>query len=190
VDFVSFLRDHPAGKHYLVAAFLDCEDSINNTVASPLQEVLNGRLLALVDEIALTDIPIKKKHTRIVSLSCEVQPLIDALKSRSEPVWVMGNVDYVTKELTTDTAQLVRVSDWVASVLRCCDGTLNIAEVIAYLKMTFTEIGCGSGDYLWPKLIDGIRQQGFIDIYRLACEGTDSQLKDGQMLAQTAEPCC
>jgi radical SAM superfamily enzyme YgiQ (UPF0313 family) len=180
-EFVSFLRAHPAGGHPMVQAFLEYEDAIKERRSRKPPITPAGERVESSAAMRPSDIPVRKERADVITLSCDMQKVIDALKIGGTPRWETGPHYYVTKEVSAGTDQLVGISDWVSAVLRLCDGSRNVAEVMAALTGEIREVEELYVDYIWPKLIEGVREMEVLDIYRVASLAAGSQAEAASM---------
>ena len=128
-------------------------------------------------EVALwwTDIPVRKKRSRVIVLRCDIQRVVDALRHRTEPEWVRGHHFYVAREVTEGSESLEMISDWVACALRVCDGNRSIEQVVQQLSLEIPGIEENVCEYVFVQLLEGVHADGLIEIYRTAPETSDDE---------------
>jgi hypothetical protein len=140
-----------------------------------------GVSLSPVAETMAADLPITKQRIRVLTMPWNIQHLVEGLRKRMSPVWETGPHYYITREVSSETDQLVGISDWVAVLLQYCDGSHSVSDVVAHLKLQFPETADRFGDEIWSSFIAGARDKGYLDIYRTASEAAASQSRAGSI---------
>jgi radical SAM superfamily enzyme YgiQ (UPF0313 family) len=165
-DFLAFVRRHLVGETELVAALLEYHEALTlsrqNAVELPRADVVKRRA-----GLRWTDIPVREKRTLVLELSCDLQLIVEALKKQEVPRWNRGQHFYTNREFSPGVERLHQVSAWVGWLLMACDGTRTIQQVVQYLWPRIVEVDESEREYVLVRLLDGVRAQGFIDIYRL-----------------------
>ena len=174
-EFLHFVSQHPAGKNTVVEAFLEYEDATR--AGASWDDVVIPFGVPLLPGSALwwTDIPVRGKRSRVIELGCDIERVVDALRHQSEPAWVRGLHFYVTREASAGSESLEMVSDWVACVLRACDGTRCVEQVVEELSCEISGVENDVREYAFVRLLEGVHADGFIEIYRV-----DSETEVGQ----------
>ncbi len=168
-DFLSFVRSHEAGSTQAIEALLDYEDTARHaTSAVDSRTNPTGNLVAPGTALQRSDRPLRKKRVSVIELNCDIQRLVDALKVRSKPVWERGAHFYVTREVSAGIDRLDRVSDWMARLLRLCNGRRRIDEIVIRLSANLPEVEEPLRNYACVRLLSGAHAQNLIDIYRSA----------------------
>jgi hypothetical protein len=163
-DFVSFVHTHPAGQNAVVRALLDCETALRRRAAKAMPVPPAGEILARDSSLFGSDVPVINRRADVIELSCDIQRVVDALKFCREPEWVRGPHFYITEENGTD--RLVRISKWLASLLRACDGQRNVSEVVRHMAGELSEIAQPLRAYAVIKLLEGAQNRGYLLVYR------------------------
>jgi hypothetical protein len=169
-DLLHFVRQHPVGTNPVVEAFLEYEDAMR--AFSDKAGTPTGLSLPPGATLWWTDVPIRKKHTRVIELRCDIEGIIDALKRQTEPAWVPSVHFYVTRETASESESLEMVSDWVACAVRACDGTRSIEQVVEQLSGEIPTVQQDVREYAFVRLLEGVHADGFIEIYRGDSEAT------------------
>lgn len=180
-DFLHFVRQHPAGKNPSVEAFLEYEDVMRFRKSQDDAATPTGASLPTGATLWWSDIPVGKK-SRVIELTCDIQRVIDALRNRAEPEWVHGPHFYVTREDPAECESLEMISDWVACVIRLCDGSRSIKQVVEQLSHEIRDVEEEVREYAFVRLLEGIHSDGLIEIYRVDPEVADSH--DGSSSTQ------
>jgi hypothetical protein len=81
---------------------------------------------------------------------------------------VRGSHFYVIREVSTETGRLDRISDWMARLLRLCDGRRSVKEIIRRLRGSLIEVEESVREYVCMRLLKGALDEKFIEIYRIA----------------------
>ena len=169
-DFLHFVRQHPVGTNPVVEAFLEYEGAMR--VFSEDAITRTGVQLPPGATLWWTDVPIRKKQSHVVELSCDIEEIIGALKRQAEPARVPGLHFYVTRETKSGSESLEMVSDWVACAIRACDGTRSIEQVVEQLSYEIPTVQQDVREYAFVRLLEGVHADGFIEIYRADLETT------------------
>jgi hypothetical protein len=103
----------------------------------------------------------------VVELSYDLQLIVEALKKRSVPLWKPGRYFYVTRKSSPGVERLHQVSTWVGALLMACDGNRTIQQLVEHLSSQFVELDESVREYVVVRLVDGVRAQELINIYRL-----------------------
>jgi radical SAM superfamily enzyme YgiQ (UPF0313 family) len=166
MEFLSFVRSHEAGSSAAVKALLDYEDTIGGTASADTRANPNGDLVAPGTPLRWSDRPLRKRSVIVVELCHDIQSIIDALKLRSKPSRGRGPHFYVMREVSAGIDRLVQVSDWMARLLRLCDGRRSIERVVPRLSANLPEVDEPLREYVCVRLLAGAQAENFIDIYR------------------------
>jgi radical SAM superfamily enzyme YgiQ (UPF0313 family) len=167
-EFLSFVRSHKARSALAVEALLDYEDTLSRIASADKRTNPTGDPVAAGTALLWNDIPVRKKRVIVVELSYDIQSVIDGLKLRSKPIWVRGPHYYVTREVSAGIDRLDRVSDWMACLLRLCDGRRKIEEIVPLLSANLLEVQKHLREYVSVRLLAGAQAERLIDIYRIA----------------------
>jgi Radical SAM superfamily/B12 binding domain len=167
-DFVSFVRSHEAGRAPTVKALLDYEDAIRRAHLADRRMSPVGKPLAPGAALRRSDRPLTKKRVSVIELSYDIQTIVDSLRLRSKLVWERGPHFYVTREVSAGIERLDRVSDWMASLLRLCDGRRSISQIVLRLSATLCSVDAPLREYVCVRLLAGAEAEHLIDIYRAA----------------------
>jgi hypothetical protein len=165
-EFVEFVRKHPAGQNSIVRAFLECDRAFRRrsaraTLVRPVGEVLSNDA-----PISPRDIPVATGGAKVIELSCDIQRVVDALKSCREPEWERGPHFYITQETPEGKDRFIRVSGWMASLLHACNGQRNVSQVVRHMSGKLSEIAKPWRSYVAIKLLEGAQRHGYLQVYR------------------------
>ena len=110
--------------------------------------------------------PSTTKFTDVVELQCNLQQIVESLKSRSSLPLQRDRAFYAVRELSDGDRKLTKVSDWLAALIRACDGTRTIEEVVTRLSFDIPEIKDEVKSYAFVKLLQEAQTQGLVAVYR------------------------
>jgi hypothetical protein len=113
-----------------------------------------------------TDIPVRNRQSRVIELTCDIQRIIDALKLRTEPEFAFAPHFYVTREASPESEALETISDWVAHLLKACDGSRSIEQVVKRLSGEIEDVDEDVREYAILRLLEGVHADGLIEIRR------------------------
>src|SRR5207248_353476 len=157
-DLVSFIRDGPASAAPAIAALLEYEDAAQRAV--PEQPTCEGEVTAPGEALCWGDITVRRGRTRLVELSFNIPELIASLtvggeyKRKQEPCF------YVWREVSCKTDRLDQISDWMAALLRACDGKRDIRGIVNQLSTEISELDASAREYVALKLLAGAQAEG------------------------------
>lgn len=161
-SFLTFVRKHPAGKHPSVQTFLDFEDAVVNATSADEAVEPDGSPVAPGSELWWSDITVKRSGITLIEFWGDIQAVIDGLKYRSALYPARARHFYVLGR----SGRVEEVSDWVACVLRNCDGCRTIKQMVKQLTDDLKEVDRSVSEFVFVRLLQGAWGKGFIDIYR------------------------
>jgi len=165
-DFVGFVRAHQAGQNAMVRALLDCESALRNRGAAASAARPAGDVLTKDSQLTWSDVPVRTSRAEVIELSCDIQRIVDGLKACREPEWVCGPHFYITRETDCGVERLARISNWMASLLRACDGRRDVSEVLRKTSGELPQVAKPLRAYVAFKLLEGAHSQGYLQVYR------------------------
>jgi len=186
-DFLSFARSHEAGRAAAVEALLDYEDSVRRAASADVRTSPRGNPVAPGTALRWGDKPFKKERVTLIELRYDVQCIVDALKLRSNPVCERGAHFYVVREVSAGIDRLDRVSDWMACLLRLCNGRRRIDEVVPRLSADLSEVEQPLRNYVCMRLLAGAQNQNLIEIYRSASATENKRDRVGSQRNRSAQ---
>jgi hypothetical protein len=166
MDFLDFVRQHPEGHHPVIKAFVEYENAMRVVQLPDAPAASAGVELSPGAAIWWTDIPVRNRKSRVIELTYDVQRIIDALKLRTEPEFAPGPHFYVTREAPSESESLETISDWVACLLRACDGSRSVEQVVKRLSGEIQDVDEDVREYAILRLLEGVHADGLIEIRR------------------------
>ena len=170
-DFQSFIRQHPIFEHADVRAISDFDDAVRDSTLNDRSITPIGSLLAPGCKLWWSDIPVKKTRMTLFEFSGDIQMLIHGFSLKDTAPSSGARRFYLRRETSPGSNRIEQISDWLASVLRNCDGRRSIREVMKQLTDDITELEESLKDYALLRLLEGAHAQGFIEIYRPSPDG-------------------
>ena len=167
-DFVAFVRTQKAGRAPAVKALLDYEDALRRSAAADPRSSPAGDRVTPGSVLEPDDIPVRGHGIVAFELSHDIQRVVDALKRRQKPVRSRGRRFYVTRPLSAANARIDRISNWMAYLLRLCDGRRSIRDVVQQLSAQLPEVQTSLRNYVGMRLLEGAQAERFIEVYRTA----------------------
>lgn len=162
-DFRTFVREHAVGKKQMTASLLAAEDALVQSTQATIQ---SGQQIPPGQSLRWSDVPSTTKFTAVVELQCNLQQIVEALKSRTSLPLESDRTFYAIREFSDGDRSLTKVSGWLAALIRACDGTRTIEEVVTQLSLDIPEVKDEVKNYVFVKLLQGAQTQGFVAIYR------------------------
>lgn len=168
IDFADFVRTHKAGKTPAVKALLDYEDALGRSAAADTRTVPAGDLLLPGASLGPNDMPVRGNRILVFELAHDIQRIVDALKLQQKPVQFRGRYFYVTRPLSAASARIDQISNWMAYLLRLCDGRRSVNAIVRQLSARLPEIQKSFREYVCMRLLQGAENERFIEVYRTA----------------------
>src|SRR5215813_84234 len=166
VDFEFFVRSQEVGEAPAVKALLDYQESMRKHAADKVLRFPGNTVLSTGTELQADDIPVRRNGIVILELEVDIQRVLSALKLQQHPVLSRGRYFYVTRPVSTASCRIDRVSEWMGSFLRLCDGRHSVGDVIAQLSDGITEVRHSMRGHVCIGLVEGSQAEQFVDIYR------------------------
>jgi radical SAM superfamily enzyme YgiQ (UPF0313 family) len=162
-DFLAFVQRHPVAKEPMTATLLAAEGALardTHTMRKP------GQQLPPEEPLWWTDVPSNTKYADVIELQSNLQRVIKALKSRSNlPPQPKGSF-YAIRESSDGNRSLIEVSGWLAALIRACDGTRTIKQVVSQLSSDIPQVEEKDSSYVFVNLLQEARNQGVVAVYR------------------------
>ena len=185
--FLTFVREHPVGKHASVQTFLDFEDAVVKATSADKAVDRHASPVASGGKLWWSDIPVKRSGTTLIESWCDIQSVIDGLRCRSELTPARTRRSY----LVGRNSRVEELSNWLACVLRNCDGRRSVRQVVNQLHDDLREVDKSVSEYVFVRLLQGAWEKGFIDIYRASIEAeasrSDSELTSSKVISKAQE---
>ena len=168
-EFTGFVRGQlPWLKSFAVEALVNCYEALieaeDRDADLPREgPPVSGPLLG-------SDLPVRAPQIHVLELGCDIQSVIDGLKSGEKARTRRARKFYRTGETAEGASRLLEITPRVAGALQICDGLHSVDDFIAGLAELFpgsTKLRRHSARCL----LDGIRAKGFIEIHRSALQG-------------------
>jgi radical SAM superfamily enzyme YgiQ (UPF0313 family) len=163
-DFLNFLRHHPAAQEHSVASLLAAEEAL---ITSTLTMMHSGQTVDPGEPLFWTDVPSNAKFLNVIDLQFDLQQINEALKSRTS-LPSQERCFYAVHEAPDSTRGLTKVSAWLAALIRACDGTRTIEEVVTQLSVEMPEVKEEEKRYVFINLLQQAQSQGVVDISRVS----------------------
>jgi radical SAM superfamily enzyme YgiQ (UPF0313 family) len=163
LDFLAFVREHPVGKEQRISALLAVEDAL---VRGTQPKVRFGQQISPDQTLWWSDVPSTTKFADVVELEWNLGQIVESLKSRSSLPMRHDRAFYAVRELSDGDRNLTKVSDWAAALIRACDGTRTIEEVVTQLSLDIPEVNDDVKSYAFVKLLQEAHTQGIVAVYR------------------------
>lgn len=117
------------------------------------------------DLLRSTDIPIRAPETYVIDLAWDIQEVIESLKRAERARLDRNPKTYRTERTAQGASRLVEISPVLARALNCCDGRYTVRQFTADLSEWF-EGSAGSRREVAQRFLEGIRERGYVEIYR------------------------
>ena len=187
-DFVAFVRAQKVGRAPAVKALLDYEDALRSSSISDSRFVPDGYQLTAGTALQPDDVPARKDRTLVFELSHDIQRVVDALKVGKQPIRSPGARFYVTRPVSAAKARIDQISDWLAYLLRLCDGHRNVESIVKQLSSQLPEVQKSLRRHVCMRLLEGAQAQELIDVYRIAYSATPAACETSETLAARYRP--
>jgi len=167
-DFLSFLRTHRVCKRTTVRALVEYEDAVRGNRSNCDLGATSTDLLDHETAPCPTDIPTRKNHLVVLELRHDIQNVIEALKIGEKPFASTGRYYYITRPISPTVTQLEKISDWMARLLRSCDGKHTVQDITRRMCAHLPEVQKCLRKYVCLRMLEGARKKGLINIFREA----------------------
>jgi radical SAM superfamily enzyme YgiQ (UPF0313 family) len=162
-EFLAFVEEHAVGKEQITATLLAAEEAL---LQSTLAMVQSGQQIPPDQPLWWSDVPLISKFVGVVELQCNLQQIVESLKSRDNLPLQSDRIFYAIREFSDGDRSLTKVSGWLAALIRACDGTRTIEEVVMQLSFDIPEVKDEVKNYVFVKLLQGAQTQGLVSVYR------------------------
>lgn len=183
--FRSFVESHPVGTDDTVKVCLEFYGMLDHGKLMTSETIpANEFLLPAGSRVYWSDHPVKASNIGIFSMSCDMQEVVDLLKTNKRRCRERIPHFYMSK--AASDGEVFQISDWMFNALCCCDGTRDIRGVITQLWDCVSEIDEAHREYLLVELIRRMEAEGFVKIYRAVTSAAESYLGEGSASAYNA----
>ncbi len=165
-EFLSFVGEHDAAERPALAALLDYERACRCAGTSEPASTLSGEVIPQGTALQPADRPRRKERVTVIELTYDIQSIIDALKARAEPIWKLGPHFYITREVSAGVDRLDQVSDWMAGLIRLCDGKRDVKDIVKLFSSELSTIAKPLRGYACMRLLAGAQANELLDVYR------------------------
>ena len=162
-DFLAFVRGHAVSKEPMTASLLAAEEALLQSAHAPMQ---SARRTSPDQPLRWSDVPSNGGLTDVIELQYGLQEIVEALSSRAELPLEPNRSFYAIRESSNGDRTLRKISNWLAFLIRACDGTRTIEEVVTQLSIDIPEVKEEVRSYVFIRLLQEAQTQGFVAIYR------------------------
>jgi radical SAM superfamily enzyme YgiQ (UPF0313 family) len=162
-NFLTFVKEHAVGKGQMIAALLTAEDALMQSSRGTVQ---CGQPIPSDQPLWWSDVPSPANYTGVVELQCNLQQIVEALQTRTNPSLQRAGTFYAIQEFSDGGRRLTKVSSWLAALIQACDGTRTIEEVVTQLSFHIPEVKDEDKSYVFINLLQQAQNQGVVTIYR------------------------
>jgi hypothetical protein len=162
-DFLAFVREHTVCKYQMIPTLLSAENALRQSTRTTQQ---SGQQIHPDQPLRWSDVPSTTKFSDIVELQYNLQDIVESLKSRANLPLQHDRTFYAIREVSNGDRSLTKVSGWLAALIRACDGTRTIEEVVTQLSFDIPEVKDEVKRYVFVKLLQGAQTQGLVAIHR------------------------
>jgi radical SAM superfamily enzyme YgiQ (UPF0313 family) len=161
--FLEFVRGNAVSKEQLTCSLLAAEEALQQKAHTPMQ---SAQQISLDQPLRWSDVPLNGSLTDVVELQCSLQKIVEALSSKAKLSLNPDRSFYAICESPDGDRTLTKVSNWLAFLIRACDGTRTIEEVVTQLSLDIPEVKEEVKSYVFVRLLQGAQTQGFVTIHR------------------------
>ena len=168
--FGSFVKSHPVGTDDAVKLFVEFYGRFDRAKVVTSESVpQNEFLIPVGTRFYWSDHPVKASNIYVFSMCCDMQKVVDMLKTNKRRSWERIPHFYMS---TASDGEVFQISDWMFNALRCCDGTRSIRDLVTQLCDCVSEIDEAHREYLVVELIKRMAAGGMVKIYRAVTSGS------------------
>jgi len=173
--FVRFVGQHPAARCAPVQTFIKFDEAVADATSADKAVDPRGSPVAPGSKLWWSDIAVKRSGTTLIEFLGDIQAVIDGLRFRSESTPTCARHFYVVGR----SSHVEEVSHWIACVLRNCNGSYTVRQIVKRLTDDLKEVDESFREYVFVRLLEGAWAKGFIDIYR-PCPETETSCSEPQ----------
>ena len=162
-DFLYFVGGHAVSKEQMTASLHAAEEALLRSTPAPIESTEE---ISPDQPLKWSDVPSKGSFTNVIELQWSLQKIVEALSSKAELSLDPDRSFYAIRESPDGDRTLTKVSNWLAFLIRACDGTRTIEEVVIQLSLDIPEVKEEVKSYVFVRLLQGAQSQGFVTIYR------------------------
>jgi hypothetical protein len=162
-DFLHFVGGHAVSKEHMTASLLAAEEALLRSTPAPIE---SAEQISPDQPLKWSDVPSKGSLTDVIELQWSLQKIVEALSSKAELSLDPDRSFYAIRESPDGDRTLTKVSNWLAFLIRACDGTRTIQEIVTQLSLDIPEVKEEVKSYVFVRLLQGAQTQGFVTIHR------------------------
>src|SRR6185369_1007422 len=165
-DFISFLEERAGGfPDARLEAMLQFERALVAAEETDEQIARTGEVVTGATEE--TDIPVRVPDVHVLEASCDLQGVIDALRTGQHGAPASATRHYRTSRDSEAAFRIVEISDLAADAIRSCDGSITVGE---FLDQASGYFDCpeATARRAARYLLDDLRDRRIIAAYRPA----------------------
>ncbi len=166
IEFLAFVHARPSEANQAVQAFLEYEEAVSAEITTSAQPDWFAKKLPEEAVLRWTDIPSTRSDIRVIELSCDIQEVMEFLKLRTTPKFGRSPHFYTKQRAPGGKSQLARISDWMACLLRACDGKQTMEQALQRFSSSISGVDESNRGYVFLRLLDAARKDESILIYR------------------------
>jgi radical SAM superfamily enzyme YgiQ (UPF0313 family) len=186
IDFLLFLRAHPAGQDAKVKVLVEFYERLAAAPDPDLSQITQAIKLEEGEPVIPGDIPVRTYHSRVVELSADLEAVIEAV-SQCRPYEPQRGVRfYVVSQADAEAHPGFEVSQYLAAAVALCDGRRTVTDVMESLSDQIAVTPVSARTMAYECLLEKARSEGLIAMYRIASAAEESQL-GGEFVAQYNE---
>lgn len=136
--------------------------------------------------LRVNDKPVRRDRIFVFELDYDIQSIVDALKLQKKPVQSEDRYFYITRPQSPATARIEHISNWMAHLLRLCDGTRSVRTIVRQLSVRLPEVKRCLREHVCMRLLQGAENEQFIEVYRTACVAANRKAPAKLNLCTTA----
>ena len=152
--FPRFVRSHPISDATAVDALLQVEEILGHAVTRLEPEAATR--VEDGDAVLWDDLPSGGGDVSVMELSVSLEAILDGLRSRTIPSVGKSTTFYAARQETSGVYRLAEISKPMAQLIRLCNGTRTIQEVVDRFD---------DADDV-PRLFTAALEKGFLKVYR------------------------
>jgi radical SAM superfamily enzyme YgiQ (UPF0313 family) len=172
-DFLAFVRGHIVCKEPMTASLLAAEEALLQSTHTPSP---SAEQISLGQPLRWSDVPLNGNCGEVIELEYSLQEIVKALSSKTEMLLAPDRSFYAIRGSADGDRSLVKISQWLASLIRACDGTRTIEQIVTYLSLEIPEVIEEVKNYVFIRLLEGAQRQGFVIIYRMNRPESESNM--------------
>jgi radical SAM superfamily enzyme YgiQ (UPF0313 family) len=164
-DFLQFMSQHRLVENSAILALVRVEETMKAAEEERASARIEGIAIPVSSPMQKGDLPCAEGTARIFGLDYKLEEIVSAIATKTTPQ-SQGMFFYATRVDQNGSLRFVEVSNIVAGIVSACDGTRTVGDILEGLGGALLNVDEEVRSFAAERLLTGIREAGFVSIYR------------------------